>query len=66
MGAVSAYGWWRMLRRDVTGLLPVWLRAVICFVAAFTLSVVIRTAYLGGQIIHESPKLQNPPAGATP
>lgn len=62
MGAVSAYAWWRMLRREVTGLPPVWLRAVVAVLAVFALSVVVRTAYLGGQIVHESPKLVSPPA----
>jgi hypothetical protein len=65
-GAVAAYAWWRMLRRELTTMLPVWLRVVVTVVTLFTLSVVIRTAYLGGLIIHESPKLANPPAGATP
>lgn len=62
MGAASAYAWWRMLRREVTGLPPVWLRIVVALLAVFTLSVVARTAYLGGQIIHDSPKLLSPPA----
>lgn len=64
MGAASAYTWWRMLRREVTGLPPVWLRVVVALLAVFTLSVVIRTAYLGGQIIHDSPKLQTAPLPA--
>jgi hypothetical protein len=64
MGAASAYAWWRMVRREVTGLPPVWLRAAVSVLAAFALSVVIRTAYLGGKIVHDSPKLANPPAGA--
>jgi hypothetical protein len=66
MGAVSAYTWWRMLRREVAGVPPVWLRVVVFVVAGFTLSVVTRTAYLGGKIIHESPKLATPPAGVSP
>jgi len=61
-GVVSAYAWWRMLRREVVGLPPVWLRVVVAIFAAFGLSVVVRTAYLGGQIVHESPKLQSPPS----
>jgi MFS superfamily sulfate permease-like transporter len=60
-GAVSAYTWWRMVRRDTMALIPVWLRVVVFVVAGFTLSVVVRTAYLGGQIIHDSPKLATPP-----
>ena len=64
MGAASAYTWWRMVRREVTGLPPVWLRAVVSVLAIFGLSVVIRTAYLGGKIVHDSPKLATPPSGA--
>jgi hypothetical protein len=63
MGVASAYAWWRMLRREVTGLPPVWLRAVVSVLAVFGLSIVVRTAYLGGEIVHDSPKLVNPPAG---
>ena len=63
-GAVSAYAWWRMLKREVTALPPVWLRAVVAVIAIWSMSVVARTAYLGGQIVHESPKLRTPPAGA--
>jgi hypothetical protein len=59
VGAVSAYAWWRMLKREVTGLPPAWLRLVVFLLAGFSLSVVVRTAYLGGKIIHESPKLEN-------
>jgi hypothetical protein len=33
--------------------------------ATWGLSVVARTAYLGGQIVHESPKLQTPPASTS-
>jgi uncharacterized membrane protein len=64
MGAASAYAWWRMLRREVTGLPPVWLRVVLAVLAAAGLSILVRTAYLGGQIVHDSPKLQTPPPGA--
>ena len=63
MGAVAAYAWWRMLKRETTGLPPVWLRTLVAFLAALGLSVVIRTAYLGGLIIHESPRLKTPPPG---
>lgn len=63
VGVVNGYAWWRMLRREVTGIPPVWLRVVVSLVTWFALSVVIRTAYLGGKIIHESPKLEHPPAG---
>jgi hypothetical protein len=64
MGAASAYMWRWMLRRDVSGLPPAWMRVVVAFLAALGLSVVVRTAYLGGEIVHGSPKLLNPPTGA--
>ena len=64
VGVASAYTWWRMLRREVTTLPPVWLRTVVAVLAVWALSVVVRTAYLGGKIVHDSPKLQTPPAGA--
>ena len=66
MGAASAYAWWRMVRREPVGLPPTWLRVVVALLAAFGLSTVIRTAYLGGKIVHESPKLAAPPASVAP
>jgi hypothetical protein len=63
MGAVAAYAWWRMLKREPTGIPPVWLRTLVAFLAALGLAVVVRTAYLGGLIIHESPRLKTPPPG---
>lgn len=63
MGAVAAYAWWRMLKRELTGLPPVWLRTLVAVLAALALAVVVRTAYLGGLIIHESPRLKSPPPG---
>ena len=64
VGAASAYTWWRMLRSEVTALPPVWLRTVVAILAVWGVSVVARTAYLGGKIVHDSPKLQAPPPGA--
>ena len=67
LGAASAYAWWRMIRRDLMGLPPVWLRTVVAVLTSFGLSIVARTAYLGGKIIHDSPALQaSPPNGAPP
>ena len=63
MGVASAYTWWRMVKREPLGLPPTWLRVVVAVLAAFGVSTVIRTAYLGGKIVHESPKLVTPPAG---
>jgi hypothetical protein len=65
VGAVSAYTWWRMLKREPTTLPPVWLRVVVAVLSFWGLSVVARTAYLGGQIVHDSPKLQTAPPGVT-
>lgn len=65
-GAVCAYTWWRMMRREPQGLPPVWLRVVVAVVAIWSLSVVARTAYLGGLIVHESPRLASPPPGFVP
>ncbi len=64
-GAVSAYGWWRMLRRDTELLPPVWLRVTTAIIAFWALSVVARTAYLGGKIVHDSPKLASPASTVT-
>jgi hypothetical protein len=66
MGAASAYTWWRMVRREPTTLPPTWLRVIVAVLAAFGLSTAIRTAYLGGQIVHESPRLATPPTSAAP
>jgi len=64
MGAASAYAWWRMLRTESAGLPPAWLRAVVTVLAALGLSVITRASYLGGKIVHESPKLQVAPSGS--
>ena len=62
VGVASAYTWWRMVRRETMGLPPVWLRTVVTVLAIWGLSVITRTAYLGGKIVHDSPKLATPPA----
>ncbi len=66
MGVVAAYTWWRMLRREPATLPPVWLRTVLTIVTAIALGITTYTAYLGGQIVHDSPRLAAPPAGALP
>jgi|SRR5690348_3542574 hypothetical protein len=66
MGVASAYAWWRMVKREPTMLPPTWLRVVVAVLAAFGVSTVIRTAYLGGKIVHDSPKLATPPASVAP
>ena len=65
-GAVSAFAWWHMLRRNVTELPPAWLRTTLVVLAALTLAVVTRTAYLGGKIVVDSPMLLHPPADVAP
>jgi len=65
LGAVSGYAWWRMVRRDAGRIPPAWLRSVLAIVTALGLAIVVRTAYLGGQIVHESPRLRVPPAGVS-
>ena len=65
MGAVSAYTWWRRVRREPTTLPPTWLRVVVTVITVWALSVIARTAYLGGKIVHESPRLTTPPPGVS-
>jgi uncharacterized membrane protein len=59
-GVASAYVWWRLMRRDVQILPPRWLRIVTTLIALWSLGVVVRTSYLGGKIVHENPKLDQP------
>jgi hypothetical protein len=66
IGALSAWTWWRMLGREVSVLPPKWLRIAVVVVALWATSVVARTAYLGGKIVHDAPKLATPPAGIAP
>ena len=64
-GAICAYSWWRALRyKDEP--IPGFIRAAVVISTLFSFSVVARTAYLGGKIIHEAPVLSLPaaPAGA--
>ena len=60
----AAYSWWRSLKRPAE-VMPAWMRAGIVFGALAAVGSVTYTAYLGGNIIHESPvlKLTQPPAG---
>ncbi len=63
-GAIAAYAWWRALRyRDEP--IPRGIRIALLIFSVWSFSVIARTAYLGGKIIHESPvlELKNPPAG---
>ena len=63
-GAFAAYSWWRSLKRPSEAI-PGWMRAGVVVAALAAVSVVARTAYLGGKIIHDAPVLQlkQPPPG---
>jgi uncharacterized membrane protein len=67
VGVFAAYSWWRSLKRPAEGI-PGWVRAGVVIGSLFAVSLVARTAYLGGKIIHESPvfELKQPPAGLPP
>ena len=62
-GAFAAYTWWLSLKRP-TDAIPSWMRAGLLVGALAAVSIVARTAYLGGKIIHDAPVLmlkQAPP-----
>jgi hypothetical protein len=61
MGAMTAFAWWRMLRREMAGLPSTWIRVAVAVLAALALGVVTRTAYLGGKIVHKAPLLLHAP-----
>jgi hypothetical protein len=63
LGLVSGYAWWRLLRADADLPPPAWLRILVAILAALGLTVVARTAYLGGKIVHGSPRLEKAPPG---
>jgi hypothetical protein len=64
-GAVSAYAWWRLVRRGGDASIPVWLRAAIVLGALGSAGTGAYTAYLGGEIVYGSPRLLTAP-GASP
>lgn len=66
-GAVSAYGWWRALKRQ-DEIIPGWVRALVVIGALAGFGSVSYAAFLGGKIIHEAPILGLPqaPAGLPP
>ena len=67
VGAFAAYSWWRSLKRPAEGI-PGWVKAGVLVGSLAAVATVVRTAYLGGKIIHESPVLQlrQPPSGLPP
>jgi uncharacterized membrane protein len=66
-GAFAAYSWWRSLKRPAE-VMPSWMRAGLLIGALAAVSVVARTSYLGGKIIHDAPvlKLEQAPPGLPP
>lgn len=66
-GAFAAYSWWRSLKRPAE-VIPAWMRVGVVVGALLAVSTVARTAYLGGEIIHDAPVLQlkDPPPGLPP
>jgi uncharacterized membrane protein len=66
-GAFAAWSWWRSLKRPSEAI-PGWMRAGVVVAALAAVSVVARTAYLGGKIIHDAPVLQlkDAPPGLPP
>jgi uncharacterized membrane protein len=66
-GVVSAYGWWRALRRRDESI-PAWIRGAVLAGALAGFGAISYTSFLGGKIIHEAPVLGLPaaPAGLPP
>jgi len=67
-GVISAYAWWRMMRRERDGLPPRWLRVLVVVSALASFGGVGYAGYEGGKIVHESPKLMQStgPGAASP
>jgi hypothetical protein len=63
VGAISAYGWWRALKRPLE-VIPVWIRAAVTIAAVAAFGCASYTSFLGGKIIHEAPILELPTAPA--
>jgi hypothetical protein len=67
VGAISAYAWWRALRRR-DEMIPGLLRAAVSIGALAAFASASWTSYLGGKIIHDAPvlELRTAPAGLPP
>ena len=65
-GALAAYGWWRLSRRDALPL-PMWLAGLILLTALGSTIGVTITSLKGGEIIHKEAHLPpgTPPINAT-
>jgi len=53
VGAFAAYSWWRSVKRPAETI-PAWMRAGVFVGSLLAVTVVARTAYLGGKIVHDS------------
>jgi uncharacterized membrane protein len=62
MGVLSAYGFWRMRRKPESEQPPQWLQGVVILAVLLGMSVLTRTAYLGGKIAHGDNTLTGPPS----
>jgi hypothetical protein len=64
VGVVSAYGWWRALKRR-DEMIPGWIRAAVTVGALAAFGFASYASFLGGKIIHEAPvlELKTAPAG---
>lgn len=60
-GAVSAYAWWRALKRR-DEFIPGWIRGAVLIGAVAGFGSVGYASYLGGKIIHDAPVLGLPEA----
>ena len=63
MGAASGYAWWRMVRREPTGVPPMWLGALVVVMSLAGTAATTVAAYRGGNIVYYSPKLVSPKTG---
>lgn len=73
MGALSAYGWWRLLRprgnpgsagETVASEPPLALRSAVFVTALAGAAAVAYASYEGGYVVHKAPRLTAPPASA--
>lgn len=63
-GLIALYAWWRQLRRDGEAPPPAWLRSLVVIAALVSTASTAYASFLGGKIVHDSPKLLAPaPAG---
>lgn len=60
-GAISAYAWWRTLKRR-DEIIPAWIRIAVVVGTVAGFGTIAWTSYLGGKIIHEAPVLALPTA----